>query len=84
MNHFFQGKTFSSLINEQVTTSSLLNDHYLPIYNTPEGLQIYTETLEVVTNSFPQYLRELQGIADGANVDFFKVRIKKKICRILN
>jgi hypothetical protein len=61
-----------------VSTSPLLNDHFLPIYNTPEGLKVYTETLEVVTKSFPQYLRELQGTADGAGVEFHKVGERKK------
>jgi hypothetical protein len=51
----------------------LLNNCYLPVYNTPEGLKVYSETLEVVTKSFPQYLRELQGTADGAGVEFHKV-----------
>lgn len=33
----------------------------------------YNETLETVRNSFPQYIRELEGVADGAQVDFYKV-----------
>lgn len=61
------------MIQKFVETSSLLNESYLPIYNTPEGLKVYTETLEVVRKSFPQYLRELQGTADGAQVEFHKV-----------
>lgn len=61
------------MIQDFVSTSSILNDTYLPIYNTPEGIKVYTETLDVVTKSFPQYVRELQGTADGANVEFHKV-----------
>lgn len=33
----------------------------------------YNETLETVRNSFPQYVRELEGVADGAEVAFHKV-----------
>jgi len=61
-----------------VSTSKLLNEYFLPIYNTPEGLKVYLETLDVVTKSFPQYLRELQGTADGAGVEFHKVGRKEK------
>lgn len=35
--------------------------------------KVYDETLETVTQSFPQYIKELQGTADGAQVDFYKV-----------
>jgi hypothetical protein len=63
------------MIQDVVSTSSLLNDRYLPVYNTPEGIKVYRETLEVVTKSFPQYLRELQGTADGAGVEFHKVSL---------
>jgi hypothetical protein len=61
-----------------VSSSSALHDCYLPIYKTPEGLKIYTETLEVVSASFPQYLRELQGIADGSGVEFHKVSCEEE------
>lgn len=73
LEEFFQGRTFASIIQDFVSTSSALNDSYLPIYNTPDGLKVYTDTLDVVTKSFPQYVRELQGTADGAEVDFHKV-----------
>lgn len=33
----------------------------------------YNETLESVKRSFPQYIRELEGTADGAQVEFYKV-----------
>lgn len=61
------------MIREFVETSAALNESYLPIYNTPEGLKVYNDTLEVVIKSFPQYIRELQGTADGAQVEFYKV-----------
>lgn len=40
--------------------------------NFPE--RVYNETLESVNQSFPQYVRELQGIADGSQVEFYKVK----------
>jgi len=35
--------------------------------------RVYNETLETVKQSFPQYVQELQGIADGSQVEFYKV-----------
>lgn len=51
---------------------SLLAFHLTILNFTAEN--IYKETLDSVTQSFPQYVRELQGIADGSQVEFYKVR----------
>lgn len=42
----------------------------MPFFNTE---RVYNETLESVKQSFPQYISELQGIADGSQVEFYKV-----------
>lgn len=34
---------------------------------------LYEETFKSVQTSFPQYIRELEGVADGAQVEFYKV-----------
>lgn len=47
---------------------------YLFKYNFLENA--YNETLESVKNSFPQYIRELEGVAEGAQVEFHKVKYK--------
>ena len=41
--------------------------------------EVYNETLATVKQSFPQYVDELQGIADGAQVEFYKVRIARNL-----
>lgn len=46
---------------------------YLEAYATPEGRKGYDDTLNCVKTNFPQYVRELEGIADGANVPFHQV-----------
>lgn len=56
-----------------MTTSSQLNNCFLPIYNTDEGRQVYEDTLSAVNERFPQYVREIEGIADGSQVEFHKV-----------
>lgn len=42
----------------------------MKVYETEEGRKAYDETLEVVEKQFPQYVRELQGIADGSKMPF--------------
>lgn len=67
------GRTFAAIIKNFLQLSGPLNDTYLPLYNTDEGRKVYNETLESVKKSFPQYIRELEGTADGAQVEFHKL-----------
>lgn len=67
------GRTFAALIKNFLQLSGPLNDTYLPLYNTDEGRKVYNATLETVKKSFPQYIRELEGTADGAQVEFHKL-----------
>lgn len=67
------GRTFAALIKKFLQLSGPLNDTYLPLYNTDEGRKVYNATLESVKKSFPQYIRELEGTADGAQVEFHKL-----------
>lgn len=69
-----QGRTFAGLIQNLVETSKNL-EYYLTVYNTPRGYEVYEETLAAVNREFPQYVKELEGIADGAKVSFHKVKI---------
>ena len=48
---------------------------YLAVYDTTEGKKVYDETLATTMDQYPQYVREIQGTADGAQVPFFKVCI---------
>ncbi|CAO1412916.1 unnamed protein product [Diamesa hyperborea] len=67
------GRTFASLIKEFLGIFKPLNEAFIPLYNSPEGQRVYKETFDCVNESFPQYIRELQGIADGAQVPFYKL-----------
>ncbi|XP_014243044.1 uncharacterized protein LOC106663041 isoform X2 [Cimex lectularius] len=67
------GRTFASLIQTYLEINSTLNKIYIPAYNTERGRKIYEETLFVVGNKYPHYLRELEGTADGAGVPFYKL-----------
>ena len=68
-----QGRTFAKMIQDFVDIYSPLNETYLPLFATKEGKKVYEETLDAVKKQFPQYVREIEGTADGANVPFYKV-----------
>ncbi|CAG2054507.1 unnamed protein product, partial [Timema podura] len=67
------GRTFSGLIQSFVAACGPLNKEFLPLYETDAGKKVYQETLEAVQHNFPQYIKELQGTADGSKVPFHKV-----------
>lgn len=54
-------------------SSSHLNKYYLPVYESEYGRKVYEDTLAVVTEKFPQFVDEIRGTADGAEVEFHKV-----------
>lgn len=62
------------MIQDFVDIYPPLNEIYLPLFMTEQGKKVYNETLDAVKKQFPQYLREIEGTADGANVPFYKVR----------
>ncbi|KAK4877384.1 hypothetical protein RN001_009890 [Aquatica leii] len=70
---FDVGRTFASLIQEFIENCSTLNEELLPAYNTIKGRQTYEDTLLSLKTNFPQYIRELEGTADGSKVPFYKL-----------
>lgn len=66
------GRTFSGVIQNFLTIAESLPE-YLEAYKTPEGRKGYEDTLNNLKTNFPQYVRELEGTADGANVPFHKL-----------
>lgn len=61
------------MIQEYVELAGYLKEDLVTAYNTPRGQQIYQETLDLMQNKFPHYVRELQGISDGSQVPFHLV-----------
>lgn len=74
----FQGRNFASIIQNFLSISTTLNECFLPAYAKPAGKKAYDETLAAVRKDFPQYVKELEGVADGANVPFHEVNYIKK------
>lgn len=45
------------------------------LYFSPITEAVYDDTLKSVKESFPQYIRELEGVSHGAGVEFHKVSV---------
>ena len=76
------GRTFSEKINARLDQDSDLEDSYTFVTNTSEGKQIYGEFLDTHQKIFPLYVKELEGIASGAQIDFKRIFVKNLILEI--
>ncbi|XP_023940998.2 uncharacterized protein LOC112047923 [Bicyclus anynana] len=63
------GRTFSSIIKNFIATYENLRD-FEKEYKTDAGRDAYDKTLANMKQRFPYYIKEIQGVADGANVPF--------------
>ena len=54
---------------------SFFNDKAVPYNGTEEGAAVYRDMLAAVNKTFPQYLDELAGLADGLGLSFSTVRV---------
>ncbi|XP_033223085.1 uncharacterized protein LOC117176852 [Belonocnema kinseyi] len=67
------GRTFAKIIQDYISNYRPLQESYLHVYETLEGKKVYNETLACVKEQFPQYVREIEGTADGAEVPFHEL-----------
>jgi len=67
------GKTFYKEINDYYDVTTQLKSEYIPWYKSPEGKKLFEGFLYVANTSYPQYIQELQGIADGIERPFYQV-----------
>ncbi|KAH9638355.1 hypothetical protein HF086_006535 [Spodoptera exigua] len=65
----FQGRTFSSIIKDFIATYENLRD-FENVYATDTGRKAYDTTLANMKKKYPYYIKEMQGVADGAKVNF--------------
>lgn len=69
----FKGKAFGLLIKDFLNDLDFYNQISLPLFDLPEGRKVYDEVLNICNSQFPQYVKEIQGIADGAALPFHQV-----------
>ncbi|CAL1532154.1 unnamed protein product [Lymnaea stagnalis] len=80
------GKTFADKIKSFWRESADVNNIDLPFYNTPAGKEYFKKALEICKKNFPQFVRELEGIADGAQMSFdniFMLNLSKEVHNVL-
>lgn len=64
------GLNFQSEIRTAISSDSFFQEHILAYNKTEEGAMAYTNMLGVVKTAFAVYVQELEGMADGAGIDF--------------
>ncbi|KAJ8738068.1 hypothetical protein PYW08_000663 [Mythimna loreyi] len=69
---FDVGRTFSSVIKSFIASYANLRD-FEKEYKTETGRSAYDKTLDNMKKRFPYYVKEMQGVADGANVPFYQL-----------
>ncbi|ODM94332.1 hypothetical protein Ocin01_12347 [Orchesella cincta] len=72
---FSIGSAFGSLIHDFLRDLPFYNKAVLPFYQLPEGRRAYENVLQICKAQFPQYVKEIEGTADGAGIPFYKVGI---------
>ncbi|CAG5117501.1 unnamed protein product [Candidula unifasciata] len=81
------GVTFAERIRSFWNESTYLHTIDIPFSKTSKGRAYFESTLEVCKNNFPDFVRELQGIADGAGMPFdniFMLNISKEVQNVLS
>ncbi|XP_041987165.1 uncharacterized protein LOC121738947 isoform X2 [Aricia agestis] len=69
---FDMGRTFSSIIKSFIASYQNLRD-FEKEYKTDAGRDAYDKTLANMKQRYPYYVKEMQGIADGAKVPFYQL-----------
>ncbi|VVC42708.1 Peptidase C45 [Cinara cedri] len=63
------GRVYANMIQQYVKAYGPLKD-LLAAYATPKGKKIYQDSLDSCRRYFPQYVIEMEGMADGSGVPF--------------
>ncbi|MDJ0818888.1 MAG: C45 family autoproteolytic acyltransferase/hydrolase [Desulfobacterales bacterium] len=67
------GSHFARAIHRFFDNYERLQRYFLPFYQTSTGMSCYQSFLDLHRARFPAYMRELEGIAEGANRPFKEV-----------
>ncbi|KAL8625613.1 hypothetical protein ACOMHN_043888 [Nucella lapillus] len=80
------GLQFSNNIKLFFAESGNIQDKLLPFYDSRPGRDYYEKSLKVCQDSFPQYVREVRGTADGSGLSFehvFMANVSKEVYNVL-
>ena len=68
-----QGTAFKTQILTALRNDTFYNTIMLPYYRTPKGAALYENMFANANHSFPQYVDELQGMADAIGITLEEV-----------
>ena len=68
-----QGSAFADQIHIAMQNNTFFNTRMLPYNRTKEGSALYSSYYNVALRTFPDFLEEVKGMANGANVTFSEV-----------
>ena len=57
-------------IRSYLAASRYVQDQLIPFYSSQAGSLVFDRTEKLVKDLLPQYVRELEGLAEGADLDF--------------
>lgn len=69
------GRRFNATIHTAMSSSAFYNEKMLSYYNTADGKKLYDSLTQEAVQSFPQYVEEIQGLADGIELPFYKMML---------
>ena len=81
------GSHFAEAIHRFFNSYERLQQRFLPFYQTSTGKTCYRSYLDLHRARFPSYMRELEGIADGAQRSFeevFLVNLRGELSGLLS
>jgi len=64
------GQRFAGVIRESLAANETLHGPFLRFHASAPGRALYTRLLALHRDRYPEYLAELEGVADGAGVPF--------------
>ncbi|XP_014243742.1 uncharacterized protein LOC106663434 isoform X2 [Cimex lectularius] len=67
------GRTFRAAIADSVNRKFAFNDKTLLYSESRQGKELYNKLLANCLHHYPQYIRELRGMADGSGISFSKL-----------
>ena len=79
-----QGSAFREQILTAMQNNSFFNNKMLSYNATAEGRALYSSYYHTVLHTFPLFLDEVRGMADGAKILFSKVSqsVSQSICQL--
>jgi len=64
------GANMKEKIHEYVESSAYMQNLMIPFYSTREGVMLFEKTERILKEKLPQYILEVEGIADGSGLPY--------------